>query len=59
MSISLSYFLSLAPRSNFMGTSFTIYDNGISPNKPGTLSDGSNAREEIAACVYVSIVMKL
>ena len=38
-----------------MGTSFTIFDNGISPNKPGTLADGSNTREELAAVVYVSI----
>ncbi|XP_072014530.1 tubby-related protein 3-like [Amphiura filiformis] len=44
-------------RSNFMGTSFTIFDNGISPNKPGTLADGSNSREELAAVVYETNVL--
>ncbi|XP_071941801.1 tubby-related protein 3-like isoform X2 [Antedon mediterranea] len=44
-------------RSNFMGTHFTIYDNGISPGKPGQLDDGSNLREEVAAVIYDTNVL--
>ncbi|XP_006818372.1 tubby-related protein 3-like [Saccoglossus kowalevskii] len=44
-------------RSNFLGTHFTIFDNGISPSKPGALSDGSNLRQEIAAVVYDTNVL--
>ncbi|KAJ8031562.1 Tubby-related protein 3 [Holothuria leucospilota] len=44
-------------RSNFMGTQFTIFDNGLSPQKPGILADGSNIREEVAAVLYDTNVL--
>ncbi|XP_070543889.1 tubby-related protein 3-like isoform X2 [Ptychodera flava] len=44
-------------RSNFLGTHFTIYDNGINPGKPGALSDGSNIRQELAAAIYETNVL--
>lgn len=39
-----------------MGTQFTIFDKGLGPQKPGSLSDGSNIREELAAVLYVRIL---
>ena len=38
-----------------MGTHFTVFDNGISANKPGAMADGTNTRQELSAVVYVSI----
>lgn len=37
-------------RSNLLGTHFTVYNNGPSPRH----SDDNNARQELAAIVYVS-----
>ena len=42
-------------RANFVGTSFTVYDNGVNPNKGEALPDGSNCRQELAAIIYVSM----
>ena len=42
-------------RANFVGTSFTVYDNGVNPNKGEALPDGSNCRQELAAIIYVSV----
>ncbi|XP_038048974.1 tubby-related protein 3-like [Patiria miniata] len=44
-------------RSNFMGTHFTVYDNGVSPNKPGAMADGTNTRQELAAVIYETNVL--
>lgn len=45
-------------RANFVGTHFSIYDNGISPGKADKLEDGVSPdkplREELAAIQYVS-----
>ena len=41
-------------RSNFVGTSFTVYDNGVNPGKGVTMVEGSSFRQELAAVVYVS-----
>ena len=43
-------------RSNFLGTSFTVFDGGLSPHKGKTMPDGSNVRQELAAVHYVSKV---
>lgn len=49
------YWLCFRPRSNLMGTKFTVYDNGTNPGKnPGTLLEESNTRQEVAAVCYVS-----
>ena len=45
-------------RANFVGTSFTVYDNGVNPNKGEALPGGSNCRQELAAIIYVSIYVK-
>lgn len=37
-----------------MGTSFTIYDNGLNPEDTKAMPDGSNVRQELAAVNYVS-----
>ena len=42
-------------RSNFLGTLFTVYDNGISPHRGRAMRDGSNVRQELAAVNYVSV----
>lgn len=42
-------------RSNFLGTLFTVYDNGISPHRGRAMRDGSNVRQELAAVHYVSV----
>ncbi|XP_018585581.1 tubby-related protein 3 isoform X2 [Scleropages formosus] len=45
-------------RSNLMGTRFTVYDNGINPNKnPGSLLEESNRRQELAAICYETNVL--
>ncbi|XP_071791262.1 tubby-related protein 3-like [Asterias amurensis] len=44
-------------RSNFMGTHFTVFDNGISANKPGAMADGTNTRQELSAVVYDTNVL--
>ena len=44
-------------RSNFIGTSFTIFDCGQNPNKSRALPDGSNIREELAAVHYEKNVL--
>ena len=41
-------------RANFVGTSFTVYDNGVNPSKGEALPGGSNCRQELAAVIYVS-----
>jgi hypothetical protein len=38
-------------RSNAVGTSFTIYDNGENPKKATVIGDG--IRQELAAVIYV------
>lgn len=43
---------SLLFRSNLMGTKFTVFDNGLNPDR--ALRDMSNARQELAAIIYVS-----
>lgn len=43
-------------RSNFVGTQFTVYDDGVNPFKGQVLPDASNIREEMAAVVYVSFI---
>ncbi len=35
-----------------MGTKFTVFDNGLNPDR--ALRDMSNARQELAAIIYVS-----
>ncbi|KAL0158798.1 hypothetical protein M9458_046874, partial [Cirrhinus mrigala] len=37
-------------RSNLMGTKFTVFDNGLNPDR--ALRDMSNARQELAAIIY-------
>ena len=39
-------------RSNFMGTEFRIYDNGLNPDKKGVTE--SNVRSELGCIFYVS-----
>jgi hypothetical protein len=39
-------------RANFVGTQFTVYDDGANPSKGEVLADGSNIREELAATLY-------
>ncbi|KAI4882145.1 hypothetical protein NFI96_017233, partial [Prochilodus magdalenae] len=41
-------------RSNLMGTKFTVFDNGLNPDR--ALRDLSNARQELAAIIYVSML---
>ncbi|XP_043932081.1 tubby-related protein 1 [Protopterus annectens] len=42
-------------RSNLMGTKFTVFNNGASPDK--ATSDWSNVRQELAAIVYETNVL--
>lgn len=44
----------LVHSSNFVGTSFTIYDSGLNPEDTKAMPDGSNVRQELAAVHYVS-----
>ena len=46
-------------RANFVGTSFTVYDNGVNPNKGEALPGGSNCRQELAAIIYVSTAVDM
>lgn len=39
------------PRSNLMGTKFTVFDNALNPER--ALPDMSNARQELAGIIYV------
>ena len=41
-------------RANFVGTSFTVYDNGLNPGRGVATPSGSNLREELAIVNYVS-----
>lgn len=43
-----------SPRSNLMGTKFTVFDNALNPER--ALPDMSNARQELAGIIYVSAV---
>nr|XP_055044220.1 tubby-related protein 1 isoform X2 [Misgurnus anguillicaudatus] len=42
-------------RSNLMGTKFTVFDNGLNPER--ALRDMSNARQELAAIIYETNVL--
>uniref|UniRef100_A0A9J7WYF0 Tubby C-terminal domain-containing protein n=1 Tax=Cyprinus carpio carpio TaxID=630221 RepID=A0A9J7WYF0_CYPCA len=42
-------------RSNLMGTKFTVFDNGLNPDR--ALRDMSNARQELAAIIYETNVL--
>ncbi|XP_077190408.1 tubby-related protein 1 isoform X3 [Paroedura picta] len=42
-------------RSNLMGTRFTVFDNGVNPDRAN--SDWSNARQELAAVIYETNVL--
>jgi hypothetical protein len=44
-------------KSNFVGTSFTVYDNGVNPGKGVTMVEGSSFRQELAAVVYETNVL--
>ncbi len=44
-------------RSNFLGTSFTIYDNGENPTSRSLHPDKSNLRQELAAVHYETNVL--
>ncbi|XP_015267306.1 PREDICTED: tubby-related protein 1 [Gekko japonicus] len=42
-------------RSNLMGTRFTVFDNGVNPDRAN--SDWSNVRQELAAVIYETNVL--
>ena len=44
-------------RANFVGTSFTVFDNGVNPTVREALPNGSNVREELAAVMYETNVL--
>ena len=44
-------------RANFLGTSFTVYDNGVNPSSHFVLPDKSNLRQELAAILYETNVL--
>ncbi|NWX41128.1 TULP3 protein, partial [Steatornis caripensis] len=44
-------------RSNFMGTKFTVYDNGVSPVKAQSLVEEAHTRQELAAVCYETNVL--
>ncbi len=44
-------------RANFVGTSFTVFDNGVNPTIRQAMPDGSNVREELAGVVYETNVL--
>ena len=44
-------------RANFVGTSFTVFDNGVNPTVREALPDGSNVREELAGVMYETNVL--
>ena len=43
----------LSDRANFLGTSFTVYDSGMNPNRKHARLDSSHVRQELAAAHYV------
>lgn len=47
------FFKSVFSRSNLMGTKFTVFDNALNPER--ALPDMSNARQELAGIIYVSL----
>ncbi|XP_007885727.1 tubby protein homolog isoform X1 [Callorhinchus milii] len=44
-------------RSNLMGTKFTVYDNGVNPEKGSSSLEASNLRQELAAICYETNVL--
>ncbi|XP_055505872.1 tubby protein homolog isoform X3 [Leucoraja erinacea] len=44
-------------RSNLMGTKFTVYDNGVNPEKGTASVDACNLRQELAAICYETNVL--
>uniref|UniRef100_UPI00398F612F tubby protein n=1 Tax=Pristiophorus japonicus TaxID=55135 RepID=UPI00398F612F len=44
-------------RSNLMGTKFTVYDNGVNPEKGSSSLDACNLRQELAAICYETNVL--
>ena len=44
-------------RANFVGTSFTVFDNGLNPTLREAMPDGSNVRQELAAAMYETNVL--
>lgn len=44
-------------RANFLGTSFTVYDNGVNPSSYSVLPDKSNLRQELVAILYETNVL--
>ncbi|XP_012379786.1 tubby-related protein 3 isoform X1 [Dasypus novemcinctus] len=44
-------------RSNLMGTKFTVYDHGVSPNKAQGLVEKAHTRQELAAVCYETNVL--
>lgn len=47
--------MGLSPRSNLMGTKFTVYDNGVNPQKATSSAlESGPLRQELAAVCYVS-----
>jgi tubby and related proteins len=44
-------------RSNFLGTEFTIYDNGMNPNSGDTSNGSTRVREEFGISLYASNVL--
>eukprot|EP00051_Salpingoeca_urceolata_P005778 m.77062 g.77062 ORF g.77062 m.77062 type:complete len:425 (+) comp14535_c0_seq3:79-1353(+) len=39
-------------RSNFVGTHFTVFDNGVNPSKAASQQDRDHPRQELAAVIY-------
>lgn len=48
--------MSFSDRSNFLGTSFSVYDNGVNPSRRYARFNRSTIREELALVHYVGIV---
>nr|KAF6439426.1 TUB bipartite transcription factor [Molossus molossus] len=44
-------------RSNLMGTKFTVYDNGVNPQKASSTLEGGTLRQELAAVCYETNVL--
>lgn len=43
-------------RSNVLGTKFTIFDNGVNPERNYWIPDSARIREELGVVCYVSIL---
>lgn len=43
-------------RANYLGTQFTVYDNGKNPNK-GSVTE-NDVREELISVIYVSLTFR-